>query len=24
VIDGPATVMFVELPQGFDVAKWSA
>jgi len=24
VIEGPATVMFVELPQGFDVAKWSA
>jgi len=24
VIEGPATVMFVELPQGFDVAEWSA
>jgi quercetin dioxygenase-like cupin family protein len=24
VIDGPATVMFVELPPRFDVAKWSA
>jgi len=24
VIDGPATVMFVELPQEFDVARWSA
>jgi quercetin dioxygenase-like cupin family protein len=23
VIEGPATVMFAELPQGFDVAKWS-
>src|SRR5215469_2652885 len=23
VIDGPATVMFVELPEGFDVARWS-
>lgn len=23
VIEGPATVMFVALPQGFDVAKWS-
>ena len=24
VVGGPATVMFVELPQGFDVRKWSA
>jgi quercetin dioxygenase-like cupin family protein len=24
VIEGPATVMFVELPEGFDVAKWTA
>jgi quercetin dioxygenase-like cupin family protein len=23
VIEGPATVMFVELPEGFDVARWS-
>jgi len=23
VIDGPATVMFVELPAGFDVVRWS-
>jgi hypothetical protein len=23
VIGGPATVMFVELPEGFDVARWS-
>jgi hypothetical protein len=23
VIDGPATVMFVELPPDFDIAKWS-
>ena len=23
VIDGPATVMFVELPAGFDVTRWS-
>lgn len=24
VMDGPATVMFVELPVGFDVSRWSA
>lgn len=24
VIEGPARVMFVELPEGFDVARWSA
>lgn len=24
VIDGPARVMFVELPDGFDVTRWSA
>ena len=24
VVDGPATVMFVELPPSFDLAKWSA
>jgi quercetin dioxygenase-like cupin family protein len=23
VIEGPATVIFVELPQSFDVARWS-
>ena len=23
VIGGPATVMFVELPEGFDVTRWS-
>jgi hypothetical protein len=23
VIDGPATVMFVELPPSFDIAQWS-
>jgi quercetin dioxygenase-like cupin family protein len=24
VIQGPATVLFVQLPHGFDVGKWSA
>lgn len=24
VVDGPALVMFVQLPQGFDVDRWSA
>src|SRR5712692_8809559 len=24
VVDGPAHVMFVELPKGFDFGKWSA